>query len=41
MARFYPLKVKDIYKETEDCSVVSFEVPEDLKKNLNITRGNT
>lgn len=39
MARFYPLKVKDIYKETEDCSVVSFEVPEDLKKEFEYHQG--
>ena len=39
MARFYPLKVKDIYKETEDCSVVSFEVPEELKSEFQYHQG--
>lgn len=39
MARFYPLKVKDIYKETEDCSVVSFEVPEELKNEFQFRQG--
>ena len=31
MAKFHPLTVKDIYKDTDDCSVVEFNVPEDLK----------
>lgn len=31
MAKFHPLEVKDIYKDTDDCSVVAFNVPEDLK----------
>ncbi len=39
MARFYPLKVKDIYKETEDCSVVSFEVPEELRPEFGFRQG--
>ncbi|MFT5751945.1 MAG: ring-1,2-phenylacetyl-CoA epoxidase subunit PaaE, partial [Dokdonia sp.] len=30
MAQFYDLHVKDIYKETSDCSVVTFDVPEHL-----------
>jgi len=30
LARFHNLEVKDIYKETEDCSVIEFIVPEDL-----------
>ncbi len=31
MAKFHPLEVKDIYKDTDDCSVVEFNIPEDLK----------
>lgn len=27
MATFYDIPVKDIYKETEDCSVITFDVP--------------
>lgn len=39
MAKFYPLRVKEIYKETEDCSVVSFDVPEELKKEFQFHPG--
>jgi ring-1,2-phenylacetyl-CoA epoxidase subunit PaaE len=28
MAKFHSIKVSDIYKETNDCSVVSFDIPE-------------
>ena len=28
--QFYPIKVKDIRKTTSDCSVLTFDVPEDL-----------
>ncbi|MDG1327310.1 MAG: 2Fe-2S iron-sulfur cluster-binding protein [Flavobacteriaceae bacterium] len=31
MPKFYPLKVKDLYKDTEQCSVIEFDIPEDLK----------
>ncbi|MBZ9651365.1 2Fe-2S iron-sulfur cluster-binding protein [Psychroflexus montanilacus] len=34
MAKFFPLKVKDVYKETDDCSVVTFDIPEDLKPDF-------
>ncbi|WP_338731291.1 1,2-phenylacetyl-CoA epoxidase subunit PaaE [Mangrovimonas cancribranchiae] len=39
MAEFYKLKVKDIYKETKDTSVVSFEIPEDLKSDFKFSQG--
>lgn len=39
MAKFFPLRVKDVYKETEDCSVVTFEVPEDLQEEFMFTPG--
>ncbi len=39
MAKFFPLRVKDIYKETEDCSVISFDVPDDLKKEFAYSSG--
>jgi len=39
MNKFYPLHVNDVYKETEDCTVVSFEVPEDLKGNFSFQSG--
>ena len=28
MAKFHNIRVKDIYKETDDCSVITFDVPE-------------
>ncbi len=39
MALFHTLKVKDIYKETSDCSVVAFEVPDDLKTDFYFRQG--
>ena len=32
MSKFHSIKIADIYKETKDCSVISFEIPVDLKK---------
>lgn len=31
MSRFYPLKIKDIRRETDDCVSIAFDVPTDLK----------
>jgi len=39
MARFYDIKVADIYKETKDCSVITFDIPEDLKEEFKYTQG--
>ncbi|MBR9913884.1 MAG: 2Fe-2S iron-sulfur cluster binding domain-containing protein [Algicola sp.] len=39
MAQFYKLKIQDIYKETDDCSVVTFEVPENLQDEFNFRQG--
>lgn len=39
MAKFHSLKVADIYKETKDCSVVSFDIPNDLKDEFAFTQG--
>ncbi len=39
MAEFYNIQVKDIYKETKDCSVVSFDIPEDLHTTFNFKAG--
>ncbi|MFT5847899.1 MAG: ring-1,2-phenylacetyl-CoA epoxidase subunit PaaE [Psychroserpens sp.] len=39
MAEFYNLKVADIYKETEDTSVVTFEVPSQLQDEFEFTQG--
>ncbi|HMQ59783.1 MAG TPA: phenylacetate-CoA oxygenase/reductase subunit PaaK [Flavilitoribacter sp.] len=39
MSRFYPLRVKDIRKETGDCVSVSLEVPAELKDAFSFTPG--
>lgn len=39
MAQFHKLKIKDIYKETDDCSVVAFAVPEDLQNEFKFSQG--
>ncbi|EPR72692.1 Phenylacetate-CoA oxygenase/reductase, PaaK subunit [Winogradskyella psychrotolerans RS-3] len=39
MAQFYKLKIKDIYKETEDTSVITFEVPLELHSAFKFRQG--
>lgn len=39
MALFHSLRVKDIYKETTDCSVVTFDVPVDLYQGFSFNAG--
>ena len=39
MAKFYPLKIKSVEKETEDCTVVSFDVDEHLQDKFNFQSG--
>lgn len=39
MAEFHNLKVADIYKETEDTSVVSFEIPSELQEAFKFRQG--
>lgn len=39
MAKFHSIKVLDIYKETKDCLVVSFEIPDDLKQDFSFKQG--
>ena len=39
MANFYNLTVADIYKETKDCSVITFDVPEELKPLFQFQQG--
>ena len=39
MADFYNIKVADIYKETEDTSVITFEIPLDLKEIFQFRQG--
>ena len=39
MAEFHNLKVADIYKETEDTSVVTFEIPSELQQAFKFRQG--
>lgn len=39
MAKFHSIKVADIYKETKDCSVVTFEIPEELRQDFTFKQG--
>lgn len=39
MSKFHSIKVSDIYKETKDCSVIEFEIPEDLKHDFVFKQG--
>lgn len=39
MAKFYPLKVKSIYRPTEESVAVSFDVPADLKSEFQFVQG--
>lgn len=39
MAQFHSLKIKDLYKETEDCSVIDFEVPPHLHETFSFRQG--
>ncbi|OAB80602.1 2Fe-2S iron-sulfur cluster-binding protein [Cochleicola gelatinilyticus] len=39
MATFYKIKVKDIYKETDDCSVITFDVPEEATSDFHFRQG--
>lgn len=39
MAKFHSIKVADIYKETKDCAVISFDIPDDLKSEFQFKQG--
>jgi ring-1,2-phenylacetyl-CoA epoxidase subunit PaaE len=39
MTKFYSLKVKDLVKETDDCTSVCFDIPEDLAATFAYTQG--
>ena len=39
MATFHTIKVKDIYKETDDCSVVAFDIPDELRQKFAFKQG--
>jgi len=39
MSKFHSVKIADIYKETKDCSVLSFEIPQELKQEFQYKQG--
>ncbi|MEZ5174096.1 MAG: 1,2-phenylacetyl-CoA epoxidase subunit PaaE [Bacteroidia bacterium] len=39
MAEFFPLKVSGVEKDTDDASVLTFEIPEDLKNSFRFHQG--
>ena len=39
MADFYNITVADIYKETKDCVVITFDIPENLKETFKFKQG--
>ena len=39
MAKFHSIKVLDIYKETKDCLVISFDIPAELKQDFSFKQG--
>lgn len=39
MSKFHALQVKDIYKETDDCSVIEFTIPSDLEEAFSFQQG--
>jgi ring-1,2-phenylacetyl-CoA epoxidase subunit PaaE len=39
VSKFHRLKIKELYKETDDCSVVSFEVPAALSEEFKYRQG--
>jgi ring-1,2-phenylacetyl-CoA epoxidase subunit PaaE len=39
MAKFHNIQVLDIHKETRDCSVITFQIPEELKHEFQYNQG--
>jgi ring-1,2-phenylacetyl-CoA epoxidase subunit PaaE len=39
MSKFHSIKILDIHRETKDCSVITFEIPEGLKNDFMYTQG--
>lgn len=39
MAKFHKIKVKEVYKETNDCSVITFDIPENLAEEFHFRQG--
>ena len=39
MAKFHPVKVRELYKETKDCSVIGLDIPEDIREDFKFQQG--
>ena len=39
MSKFHKIKVADIYKETDDCSVITFDIPSNLSEEFKFRQG--
>lgn len=39
MAKFFPLTVTDIYKDTDDCAVLTFDVPAEIQPEFQFKQG--
>ena len=39
MAKFHEIEVADVYKETSDCTVITFNIPENLQEEFNYIQG--
>ena len=39
MSKFHSIKVADIYKATKDCSVITFDIPTDLREEFQFLHG--
>lgn len=39
MAKFFPLTVADIYKDTDDCAVLTFDVPAEIQPEFQFKQG--
>lgn len=39
MSKFHKIKVKDVYKETDDCSVLTFDIPSELHEEFHFRQG--
>ena len=39
MAAFHNIKIKNIYKETDDCSVITFDIPSPLSEEFTFRQG--
>ena len=39
MVKFHNIQVQDIYKVTKDCSVVTFQIPDELASEFQYKQG--